>query len=304
MNPEGAFVLAAIFAAPTAVACALAEAIVPRRRVPLWLTAIATIATAVMLALVLGVGGRGIFWFVIPPVSTLALRGLFPHQWTRLAVGTVISIAAVKLGAMLYARPDSFGILAGGATSCTVLWVATVLLLRAVRWTPSERGTDATGSMSALASVLPPADFTWPDFGPRLSAWFDASLSRRRGLGWWLGTALVLYLGIALVIGVGGLRGGLFVQNQVWAITEFFGIPNWELPATRLWWVFGLPWSLLVAGAAWGVAGVAGGFDPGRLRVVRLAAIVLGGLLLLWTAHIAWQIHTIWSAEEAAQGIH
>jgi hypothetical protein len=180
--------------------------------------------------------------------------------------------------------------------TCLFLWITCVLILWRNAWTPAP--TSAAPVLSALATALPPSVRFWSDLGPRLSDWFDASLSRRRGVGWWVAIALVLYLGIGGLIEVGSLRGGLFIQNEVWAVTDFFGIPMLQEAPTRLWWTFGLPWSLLVAGAAWGVAAAAGAFDPGRLRVLRLPVIVLGGLLLLWTAHIAWQIHTLWTAEE------
>ena len=70
------------------------------------------------------------------------------------------------------------------------------------------------------------------------------------------------------------------------------------------WWVFGLPWSLFAGSAFWGLAGLLGAFDPGRARILRFAAIVFGGALLVWTASIIDQIAETDALERKASEVH
>jgi hypothetical protein len=114
----------------------------------------------------------------------------------------------------------------------------------------------------------------------------------------------VLYVGVGLAISAGKLGGGgwLYIEGQY--VADLFGLryPKEFRPA-HVWWVFGLPWSLFAGSAFWGLAGLLGGFNPGRARTVRFAAIVFGGALLVWTASIITQMAEVNAREEQASGI-
>jgi hypothetical protein len=47
-----------------------------------------------------------------------------------------------------------------------------------------------------------------------------------------------------------------------------------------------------------------GGFDPGRAKILRFAAVVFGGVLLFWTVSIITRMAEVSAAEERASGIH
>src|SRR4029077_15689592 len=123
------------------------------------------------------------------------------------------------------------------------------------------------------------------------------------GLIWWLASGCVLYIGIGLALSAGKLGGGnwLYVEGQY--VADLFGLryPKEFAPA-QFWWRIGLPWSLVAGSAFWGLAGLVGGFDPGRARSVRFAAIAFGGAQMVWTASIITQIAETNAREERVSG--
>jgi hypothetical protein len=123
-------------------------------------------------------------------------------------------------------------------------------------------------------------------------------------LAWWFASACVLYVGIGLALSAGKLGGGGWLYVEWQYVADLFGLryPRQFLPA-QFWWRIGLLWSLVAGAAFWGIAGLLGGFDPGRMRAVRFAAIVFGGALLVWTASIITQIAETNAREEQVSGI-
>lgn len=153
------------------------------------------------------------------------------------------------------------------------------------------------------------------DKAGRVSAWMaqagrwptqqlDRVQSAQRGLAWWFASACVLYVGIGLALSAGKLGGGGWLYVEWQYVADLFGLryPRQFLPA-QFWWRIGLLWSLVAGAAFWGIAGLLGGFDPGRMRAVRFAAIVFGGALLVWTASIITQIAETNAREEQVSGI-
>ncbi|HEY6022641.1 MAG TPA: hypothetical protein VIV34_00510, partial [Pseudolabrys sp.] len=126
----------------------------------------------------------------------------------------------------------------------------------------------------------------------------------QKGLIWWFAAACVLYFGIGAATSAGKLGGGGWLYVEWQYVADLFGLryPK-DFRPVHVWWTLGLPWSLLAGSAFWGLAGLLGGFDPGRMRVVRFAAIVFGGALLVWTASIIIEMAEVSAREEQASGI-
>jgi hypothetical protein len=142
----------------------------------------------------------------------------------------------------------------------------------------------------------------------RASRWLERRFAQLKpaetGLLWWLASALVLYVGVGLAVSAGKLGGGGWLYVEWLYVADLFGFhyPKEFRPA-HAWWLYGLPWSLFAGSAFWGLAGLLGGFNPGRARIVRFAAIVFGGALLVWTASIITQMADVNAREEQASGI-
>ncbi len=322
-GPGDLLVIGAVVALPSAILCVLAEAIFPRRHLPPWLTGVSAVAAVASIALLVvamkaaaqqQADSRVLLLFVAPPLVVLALRGTIGACGPRLAAGWVIALASLGLAAGRLRGGEAAWGLAGGASVCLLLWTVTVLILRARRLFPVDLANDAgrvspsaalsatfdrlAATGAALSKALPPG------MGP----WFERQLARLKpaqaGLVWWFASACVLYFGIGAAISSGKLDvSWLFVE---WAyLPDLFGFsyPKNFQPA-HVWWTYGLPWSLLAGSAFWGLAGLFGGFDPGRARILRFAAVVFGGVLLFWTVSIITRMAEVSAAEERASGIH
>ncbi|HSE12378.1 MAG TPA: hypothetical protein VLB69_07075 [Rudaea sp.] len=313
-GPGDLLVIGAVVALPSATLCLLAEAILPRRRLPFWLTVLAGAAavTAVGLAL-FGSAQNGsnrgsllFAWFLVPPLVTLALRGALSDSLSRLVLGWAIAFAALVLLGLRHVTWDVTALFIGGAVPCLVLWTGIVLIFRARRIAPEDPG-DFGEQAVAIGTALSRAVARAPSFR-RAGALADRQLERfppaQKGLIWWLAGACALYFGIGAAISADMLGGGGWLYAEWQYVADLFGLryPR-EFRPTHTWWVFGLPWSLLAGSAFWGLAGLLGGFDPGRMRVVRFAAIVFGGALLVWTASIIIQTAEVNAREEQASGI-
>jgi len=322
-GPSELFVIGAFVALPSAILCVLAEAIFPRRRLPLWLTGASAVAAVASIALLVvamkaaaqqQTDSRVFLLFVAPPLVILALRGTIVASGPRLAAGWVIAAASLGLVAGRLPGGEAAWGLAGGAFVCLLLWTSTWLILRVRGRFPVELA-NAAGRVSpsaalsvtferlaaagaALSRALPPG----------MRPWLERQLARLKpaqsGLIWWFASACVLYFGIGAAISSGKLGvAWLYVE---WAyLPDLFGFsyPKDFRPA-HVWWTYGLPWSLLAGSAFWGLAGLFGGFDPGRAKILRFAAVVFGGVLLFWTVSIITRMAEVSAAEERASGIH
>jgi hypothetical protein len=124
------------------------------------------------------------------------------------------------------------------------------------------------------------------------------------GLSWWFGSAAVLYFGIGIALMSGKPAAAMAVFSEVQQVVDLFGLmPPKISSAKQLWWLIGLPWSLVAGSAVWGLAGTLGAFDPGRARAARFAGILFGGALLIWSAMIYTHMRQVEAAEERAAGI-
>jgi hypothetical protein len=324
-GPGELFIIGAIVALPSAILCVLAEAIFSRRRLPLWLTGLSAVAAVVSIALAVvamnsamrqNADLRIFLWFIVPPLVALALRGSVSARSPRLAAGWVIAVASLGLAAGRQTNSEAAGVLAGGAAVCLLFWTIIVLILRARRVFPAE-SPNAVGHVTPLAA-LSEAARRLAGVGAALSralspvkagSWSEQLLARfhpaQSGLTWWLASACVLYFGIGAAISTGKLGGGGWLYVEWQYVADLFGLryPK-EFRPTHVWWVFGLPWSLFAGSAFWGLAGLLGGFDPGRARIVRFAAIVFGGALLVWTASIISQMAEVDTRERQADGAY
>ena len=329
-GPGALFIIGAIIGLPSAILCVMAEAIFPRRRMPLWLTGLSLVTGVVSIALVV-VGmkaaaqqhadSRLVALFLVPPMVALALRGTVSAGPHRLAAGWVIAIASLGLIARSRGNGEAVFVMAGTGAVCLLLWSVTLLILGARRLAPEAPAGDAhvlsADVRSAMAAVSA-ASSRLGTIGTAMSravpqakpgSWMDRQLIRlqpaQAGLAWWFASACVLYVGIGLALSAGKLGGGGWLYVEWQYVADLFGLryPKPFVPA-QFWWRAGLPWSLVAGSAFWGLAGLVGGFDPGRARAVRFAAIVFGGALLVWTASIITQIAETNAREEQASGNH
>ena len=312
-GPGDLVVFGAIVAMPSAGACVLAEAILPRRRLPLWLTAGTAVAAVVAIALALR-GSDPIAspstrsslvsaWLLAPPLATLALRGAVSEGLLRLALGWVVALATLALLRARHVSSDISELTIAGAASCLTFWTTAVLILK-MRGIAPDGAVDFSQRYAAISSVI--VDI--PLFRRTGSLAEGQSVRLRpaqKGLIWWFAGACVLYFGIGAAISAGKLGGGGWLYVEWQYVADFFGIryPKQFRPA-HAWWVYGLPWSLFAGSAFWGLAGLLGGFDPGSARIVRFAAIVFGGALMLWSASIITEMADVNAREEQASGIH
>lgn len=323
-GPGELFIIGAIVALPSAIACVLAEAIFPRRRLPLWLTGLSAAVAALAIVLVVvamkaaaqqRADSRLLLLFIVPALVALALRGIVSAGPPKLAAGWVIAIASLGLSAGRRLDGEAAYLLAGGAAICLLLWTSTVLILRARRLFPAESpsATDIATPLAALSAASDRLAVVGAALSRALPRGTDGSWSERHlarlkpaqsGLMWWFAGACVLYFGIGAAISTGKLGGGGWLYVEWQYVADLFGLryPKEFRPA-HAWWVFGLPWSLFAGSAFWGLAGLLGGFDPGRARVLRFAAIVFGGALLVWTASIITRMAEVNEREERASGI-
>jgi hypothetical protein len=309
-KPEIILGLAGLLALPTAATSLVIEAIAPRRRVPLWLSIPAGLAAAVAITLALTAGKHHvdgaffILWFAIPPLVVLALRAAVTDPPLRLGIGWALAISAFALGKKLDPDPEKTAALIGGAAMCLSLWSIAVLVLwkKGVRPEPAP----ARSQRSELRSSAVAATRRVHDVArPLLNRIEQVLAPAETGLSWWLGAALVFYFGIGAAVAHGNLGGGSWIYAEVQGFIDLFGLPPLRIAQSKqLWWLIGLPWSLVVGAAVWGLAGLMGAFNPGRVRWVRFAAIVFGGALLVWSAMLVVQTGEIRAREEQAAGIH
>ena len=326
-GPGALFIIGAIVGLPSAILCVLAEAIFPRRRLPLWLTGFSAVSAAVSIVVIVfalkaaaqqRADSRLLLLSVLPALVALFLRGTVAASSYRLAAGWVIAVVAWGLVAL--GQPHSNGeatvVLAAATAVCLVLWSVTVLILRARRVAPEAApgAFDVTGAVAALSAASDRLGAVGAAVSravplARPGSWLERQLTRlrpaRTGLIWWLASACGLYIGIGLALSAGRLGGGGWVYVEWQYVADLVGLryPKQFLPA-QLWWRIGLPWSLVAGAACWGLGGLLGAFDPGRMRAVRFAAIVFGGALLVWTASIIAQIAETNAREEQVSGIH
>ena len=296
------FEIGAIIGVPTGVACLLAEAVLPRRRMPVWLTAAATLVGVAVFALALSSDPRqGAFasWLLVPALAVIALRGWVPGGLLRLGIGWVAAIAMLVAVRARYV--DNASLLFGGAAASLLLWSATLLILIVLRVGPP--GWE-TVDLARLAAVRRRIESGLDVAGRELRRSLGNLGPAEAGLLWWIGSASAIYFGTAAIIAAGILGGGTWVDVEIARVIDLFGLapPRAHRPM-QLWWSFGLPWSLIAAGAVWGLAGGFGLFEIGRLRGMRLAAIVFGLALLVWTASIIVETSQIRAREEQAAGL-
>ena len=325
MNARDMLGIGAIVALPTAALCVLVESILPRRLLPVWLTLAALLGALIAIPLALiaskaapGAAGewRMLFWLGVPVLATLALRGMVRDGLMRLAAGWVVALAVLALVAAFHPYPDLWMLVVGGAISCLTLWSMAVLTLRARRVAPvpdavSHPGVNSSNTsvnfIERFAAVRQAVSGAFPP--RRAASWLEQRLERLKpaeaGLLWWFVGASALYFGIGAAISAGKLGGGGWLYVEWQYVADLFGLryPREFRPA-HVWWVFGLPWSLFAGSAIWGLAGLFGGFDPGRARILRFAAVVFGSALLVWTASIIAQMAEVNAREEQASGIH
>jgi hypothetical protein len=304
------FVVAAILAVPSAAACAASELIAPRKRVglPIGIAAgvLALLGAAIALkaARTPAISGAWFFWFAVPPLATLALRAMFSAAPHRLGAGWAIAFAALGVAHMRVADAELLAELYGGAAACLLPWSVSLgwLWMRGIEVeAPRSRRSEIRGADAAfgrLAGKLRGAS------EPLLAGAERALQPAQTGLSWWFGAAAVLYfgIGIALMSGKSSLAMAIFGEMQ-----QTVDLLGWALPratASRLWWLLGLPWSLIAGSAIWGLAGTFGAFDPGRARAARFAAIIFGSALLIWTALMTAEMRVVMAREEQAAGLY
>ena len=308
-GPAEEFALFALIALPSAVACLLIEAIVPRRHVPWWLSTPAgcIAAAAMLLAVFSGVGSDFVFaWLIVPPAATLALRGAVSDPMERLMAGWITAAAAMAIALVEHHGPDDSFILLGGAASCMLLWSSTVLVLvtRNIAPEPGRVRTQHSQLRAAMAALAPVAARLRALMYPVFAGMERVLQPAQVGLVWWLSATLVFYFGIGAAIAAGKLSGGAWIYSELQQLFDTFEVPLPKMLAPKqLWWFVGLPWSLLAGAAVWGLAGTIGIFNAGRARIARLAGIVFGGALLVWTALTIVRVDEIDAAEQRATGI-
>jgi hypothetical protein len=301
-SPADWFGIALVLALPTAAATVTSELVASRRNAPLWLGIVSAIFALLFAAIAL----KGLqqptssrdslfLWFIIPPLVTLALRAVLRHPLERLGAGWIIALGAL---ALVHSRQPDAGVmssLAGGATCCLVAWsiALTMAWLRGASAPEDSARTPRSELRSAVAA-----------FKPTLHDAADQMRAAPAGLAWWFAATLALYLGIGAALSMDKL-GGMWIYDQWQQVADLFGIapPRARAPQ-QLWWLFGLPWSLIVGALLWGLAGTLRLFDPGRARSARLAAIVFGGALLAWTAQTVIRDQAVQAREEQAAALH
>ena len=326
-GPGALFIIGAVVGLPSAILCIMAEAIFPRRRQPLWLTGFSAVSAVVSIAVIVfalkaaaqqRADSRLLLLFILPAQVALFLRGTVTASSYRLAAGWVIAVVAWGLVALgqPHSNSEATVVLAAATAVCLVLWSVTVLILRARRVAPEASSgafdvTSAVATFSAASDRLGAVGAAVSRAVPlaKPGSWLERQLNRlrpaRTGLIWWLASTCLLYVGIGLALSAGKLGGGGWLYVEWQYVADLFGLryPKQFMPA-QLWWRIGLSWSLVSGAACWGLGGLLGGFDPGRMRAVRFAAIVFGGALLVWTASIIVQIAETNAREEQASGIH
>lgn len=308
-TPAEEFALFAVLALPTAVVCLLIEAIAPRRRVPSWLSVPAgcVAAVAMLLAVFSGAGSDLIFaWFIVPPLATLALRGALSDPMARFAAGWITAAAVLAIALVEHHGPDDWFYLVGGAAPCMLLWSSTVLVLvtRNIAPEPKLARRQQSQWRSATAAWAPMAARLRALINPVVAGMERVLEPAQTGLVWWLSAALVFYFGIGAAIAAGKLSGGAWIYSELQQLFDTFEAPLPKMLAPKqLWWFVGLPWSLLAGAAVWGLAGTFGIFNPGRARIARLAGIVFGGALLVWTVLTIVRVDEIDAAERRAAGL-
>lgn len=310
-SPSLAAILGAIVALPSALACVVAEAVLPRRRPPVWLL---VSCVAIVLA---GIGGavadrRGmagqlapilpLLAFLVPPATVLALRAAVPAAWPRLALGWLL---VLMIGAVVAGRAEAVTTagLSGAVGVCVVTWSVVVLILAVARISPpaGPQPISVAGAVGSagrrLVDILDRAE-------QGVARHLDASHPLVPGLVWWLASSAVVYLAVGIAIACHLFDEGQWFGIEVAQAVDWFG---WRPPTrtltSQLWWWLGSVWSLAVGAAGWGIAATVGWVDAGRLRPLRLAAILLGFVLVAWSVHLAlvgWEIRT---AEERASGL-
>jgi hypothetical protein len=290
---------------------------------PAWLTVAAALGTVITIPPALiaskesGVAGEWWYvflWLGVPVLATLALRGMLRDSLGRLAAGWLVALAVLALVATSHVDSEILRVVIGGALPCLALWSVAVLILKWRRAVPVARpvalSTAASGAAVAFIErfMAVRRTVTSAFASRRASSWLERRSAQLKpaetGLLWWFTSASVLYVGIGLAISAGKLGGGGWLYVEWQYVADLFGLryPKAFRPA-HVWWVFGLPWSLFAGSAFWGLAGLLGGFNPGRARIVRFAAIVFGGALLVWTASIITQMAEVNAREEQASGI-
>jgi len=324
-GPGELLIIGAIVGLPSAIACVLVEAIFPTRRLPSWLTGLSAVSAAVSIAVVaIAVkaaeqqrpDSRILVLFIVPPLVALALRGTLSASAHKLAAGWVFATASVGLVLRGHAAAEAPYALAGSAAVCLLFWSLTLLILgmRRLRPPKSPDRVDKQAALTALSAAserLAGVGAAVSKALPldRLRRSSEENLARFRpaqaGLIWWLASACALYIGISVAIAMGKLGAGAWLYVEWQYVADLFGLryPKQFRPA-HAWWVFGLPWSLFAGSAFWGLAGLLGAFDPGRARILRFAAIVFGGALLVWTASIIDQIAETDALERKASEVH
>lgn len=310
-DPQLLLLVGAIAAVPAALGCVLSELVYPRRLVGLqWtLGAAGAFVLAVSFALAgtrpYGPGPSPAYyaWIVVPALATLALRGLVPVAYLRLPVGWLVT--AGVLGLVQLRHPDAPGraFLLGAAATCTTLWSITLLAVRLSGAVPTaSRQFDAAQWRARFAPLGAAASRQVAEALREGKEVYARLTPARAGLLWWLGSSAVLYFGLG-ALQAAGLVGQSWFYSALGRWLDFF---SWHVPRVskpiQFWWLYGVPWSLLVGGAVWGLAATMGWFDAGRARAARLAALVLGIAVAGWSIVIAVEIAAVEAAERKLDG--
>lgn len=291
------------------IACVLVEVIVPRRRVPGPVVLAAVLASIVVVWLLysatkapLGSAARFApgFWIALPALMLLALRGAVPNTWARIGAGWVLAatlLALVHPGGLDNVRLSFF---IGATLTCLGLWSIALVVLGLTGIRASEPAGSRRGTFALSPQLRDAARNLGCALMRELREFGELLGPARAGLVWWLGSATLIYLGIGVLIGIGALDA-FWIYAAAGRVVEFFGRRMPNIPtALGAWWLLGLPWSLLAGGAVWGMAAQFGAVDPGRMRGLRLASILVGGGVILWSASIFVQTHAVEAAERAA----
>jgi hypothetical protein len=173
------------------------------------------------------------------------------------------------------------GGLLGGALTHMLLWhagFALAQLERRRRGEGSPPGPDVARMLQQGARGLHAAG--------AYSSRATSLLRVHPGFLWWAGGALVFFVAILASAMVEStlLQSAIRISYQLRASLgiEWANGPTPTL--AHLWLTNGVVWSAIVGAGVWGLAASFRCFDAGRLAPLRLAAILLATVMLVWLA--------------------
>jgi hypothetical protein len=302
------FIGGLIVSIPGGLACLAAEWAGATRRPPRWAAIVALLLGVIALGGAMFVppdrSAAAFSMFVLPPLMALALITLLPAPAFRLATVWLVSCSSIVLIITVRSMPGApdnvnalAGGLLGGALTHILLWQIGFML----------------GQRRRRIAGLPPPPA--PDIHGLLRRGFHAVdthgpeaiglLRVHPGIWWWAGGSVVFFvaiLALATTVDATLLQSAIRVSYRLRAL---FGLPRVNGPTQtffQLWFTDGVLWSVMVGAAVWGAAAVFRRFDAGCLAPLRLVAIVLPVVMLIWLAHESSEIKRINDAELRATG--